>query len=127
MPIGVVLVDDHPIVLQGLQRLFEQHRDFCVLACCGDADAAIDAVRTHRPDVLVLDLRMPGRTGLDVLRTLSTEQISCKSILLTAAIRDTETMDAMKLGVMGIVLKESSPEVLLGRTSARRWDRPEVE
>jgi DNA-binding NarL/FixJ family response regulator len=113
MPIRVVLVDDHPIVLQGLQRLFEQHSDFSVLACCSDADAALDAVRTHRPDVLVLDLRMPGGTGLDVLRTLSTEQISCKSILLTAAIRDTETMDAMKLGVMGIVLKESSPEVLL--------------
>ena len=74
MPIRIVLADDHPIVLQGLQQLFERQGDFDVLCCCSDGAAAIDAVRERDPDVLVLDLRMPGQTGLDVLRMLSPAQ-----------------------------------------------------
>ena len=113
MPVRVVLVDDHPIVLQGLQHLFERHQGFSVLACCPDADSALAAVRAHKPDVLVLDLRMPGPTGLDVLRTLSTERMPCRTVLLTAAISDDQVVEAVKLGAAGLVLKESPPEALL--------------
>jgi DNA-binding NarL/FixJ family response regulator len=113
MPIRVVLVDDHPIVLQGLQHLFERHEDFSVAACCPDADSAIAAVRAHKPDVLVLDLRMPGPNGLDALRTLFNQQIPCRTVLLTAAISDEQVVEAMKLGAAGLVLKESAPEALL--------------
>src|SRR4051812_25572988 len=60
VPISVVLVDDHPIVLQGLQHLFERQPDFTVASTCASAETALDAVRAQRPDVLVLDLRMPG-------------------------------------------------------------------
>ncbi len=113
MAIRVVLVDDHPIVLQGLQHLFERYDDFSVVACCADADSAVAAVRSHKPDVLVLDLRMPGPNGLDVLRTLFNEQIPCRSVLLTAAISDEQVLEAVKLGAAGLVLKESAPEALL--------------
>ena len=113
MPIRVVLVDDHPIVLQGLQHLFERHDDFRVVACCPDADAAVAAVRSHKPDVLVLDLRMRGRSGLDVLRALARDQIACRTVLLTAAISDDQVVEAVKLGAAGLVLKESSPDALL--------------
>lgn len=113
MPIRVALVDDHPIVLQGLQHLFERHDDFSVVACCPDAHTALDAVRSRNPDVLVLDLRMPGQDGLDLLRMLFNEQIACRTVLLTAAISDAQVLDAVKLGAAGIVLKESSPETLL--------------
>src|SRR5215472_10811939 len=98
MPIRVVLVDDYAIVLQGLQHLFERHADFTVVACCRDADSAIAAVRSHKPDVLVLDLRMPGPTGLDVLRTLFNDHIPCRTVLLTAAISDNQVVEAIKLG-----------------------------
>ena len=113
MPSRLVLVDDHPIVLHGLEQLFERQPDFDVVACCADALSAFDAVVRLRPDVMVLDLRMPGHTGLDLLRTLATQHIPSKTVLLTAAIRDQEVMEAVKLGAMGLVLKESAPEALI--------------
>jgi DNA-binding NarL/FixJ family response regulator len=113
IPNRVVLFDDHQIVLHGLQQLFERQEDFEVVCCCRDGAAALHAVASHRPDVLVLDLRMPGQSGLDVLRTLAGTAVACRSVLLTAAIRDEEVVEAVKLGVRGLVLKESSPEVLL--------------
>lgn len=113
MPIRVALVDDHQIVLHGLQQLFARQDDFEVVAACRDGAAAIRAVAEHEPDVLVLDLRMPHQGGLDVLRALAGRHPRCRRVLLTAAIRDEEVMEAVKLGVMGLVLKESSPEVLL--------------
>ena len=113
MPIRVVIVDDHQIVLHGLQQLFSRHGDFEVLQCCSTGASAIDAVLQTRPDVLVLDLRMPDLSGLAVLRTLTEKKAECRSVLLTAAVRDDEVMEAVKLGAMGLVLKESQPEVLL--------------
>jgi DNA-binding NarL/FixJ family response regulator len=113
MPIRVVLVDDHQIVLHGLQQLFERQEDFEVVCCCRDGASAIDAVAKYAPDVIVLDLRMPEGSGLDVLRALSGKHEGCRRVLLTAAIRDEEVMEAVRLGVMGLVLKESPPEVLL--------------
>jgi len=116
--IRIILVDDHPIVLQGLQHLFERHDEFEVVACCADADSAVDAVRAQRPDVLVLDLRMPGRDGLSVLRTMNDERLACRTVLLTAAITEDQVLEAVKLGASGLVLKESAPETLL--TCVRR-------
>lgn len=113
MPIRVAIVDDHQIVLHGLQQLFERQDDFEVVCCCSDGATALAAVTEHRPDVVILDLRMPGQSGLDVLRTLATRRLPSKVVLLTAAIRDDEVVEAVKLGAMGLVLKESSPDVLL--------------
>jgi DNA-binding NarL/FixJ family response regulator len=113
MSIRVVLADDHPIVLQGLQQLFERHREFEVVAGCLNGHSAVEAVRVQRPDVLVLDLRMPGTNGLDVLKALAAEQSPCRTVLLTAAIRDEEAVQAVKLGARGIVLKDSQPDILL--------------
>ena len=113
MAIRIVLADDHPIVLQGLQRLFERHVDIQVVASCADGAAALEAVRAEHPDVLVLDLRMPGQSGLDVLRAIAAERLTCKSVILTAAVRDREVAEVVKLGAMGLVLKESPPETLV--------------
>src|SRR3990167_10670087 len=102
MAIRLVLVDDHPIVLQGLQHLFERHDDFEVTCCCPDGATALDAVGKYQPDVLVVDLRMPGLSGLDVLRALSANQSRCRTVLLTAIVLDSEVMEAVRLGVGGI-------------------------
>jgi len=123
MSIRIVLVDDHPIVLQGLRHLFERHDDFNVVATCADADSALATVRNEKPDVLVLDLRMPGRDGLDVLRTMNSEGLRCRTVLLTAAITDDQVLEAVKLGASGLVLKESAPESLL--TCVRRVNEGE--
>jgi len=113
MPIRLTLADDHPVVLQGLQRLFETQHDFNVVACCGSGDGALESVRNSRPDVLVLDLRMPGRSGLDVLRAMAAEKLPCRTVLLTAAITDNDLVEAVRLGVNGIIMKESPPDALV--------------
>jgi two-component system, NarL family, nitrate/nitrite response regulator NarL len=121
--IRLVLADDHPIVLHGLQQLFARQGDFTVVAACADGATAVDAVRTHRPDVLVLDLRMSPMNGLDVLRALAKERLQTRTVLLTAAITDEEVVESMRLGAMGLVLKEASPDALLD--CVRRVDRGE--
>jgi len=113
MAIRLVLVDDHPIILHGLQRLFESEPDFEVARCCSGGEQALEAVRADPPDVLVLDLKMSDRHGLDVLRALKSEGRSCRTVILTAAMRDDEVSAAIGLGVAGIVLKEAPPSALV--------------
>ena len=86
--IRVALVDDHPIVLQGLRLLFERQPDFTVLASFTDTESALAGVRSNMPDVLVLDLRMRGQSGLDLLRMMAGEHLACRSVLLTANFLD---------------------------------------
>ena len=111
--IRLVLVDDHPIILHGLQRLFEYEADIEVVRTCAKIDEAVDAIRTIAPDVLVLDLKMQDGHGLDVMRALKTEGRVCPTVILTAAMHDDELTEAMALGVAGIVLKESPPASLV--------------
>jgi DNA-binding NarL/FixJ family response regulator len=109
----LMLVDDHPIVLRGLEQMLARQRDFSVVATCGSADAALQALANDSPDVLVLDLRMPGGDGLDMLRRMADAGRQCCTVLLTAAIDDNEVIEAVKLGVRGLVLKDSEPEALV--------------
>lgn len=113
MAIGLVLADDHPVVLDGLESLFRVERDFRVLARCRDGDDTLRAVRQHRPDVLILDLRMPGKDGLAVLRELRSEGLATRTVILTAALDEDEVLEALRLGVRGVVLKEMAPELLV--------------
>lgn len=111
--IRLILADDHSIVLDGLRRLFESEPDFEVVATCADGVAALDAVRTKPCDVFVLDLKMPGKTGIEVLQAMAEEHLTCRTVLLTAALKDDEVVQALKLGATGVVLKESEPGALL--------------
>jgi DNA-binding NarL/FixJ family response regulator len=113
VPIRVVLADDHAIVLSGLRRLFESDPGFAVVGACRSGEEAIAAVAGSDPDILVLDMRMPGMTGLDVLERLSESGARCRTVLLTAAMTDDEVLEAVNKGARGIVLKEASPETLL--------------
>jgi DNA-binding NarL/FixJ family response regulator len=113
MAIRLVLVDDHPIVLDGLECLFGLEPDLEVVASCRDAAGAVPAVQQHRPDVLLLDCRLPGRDGLDVLRELRQQGLSTRVVMFTAAMSGGETAEAVRLGVRGIVLKEMTPRRLV--------------
>ncbi len=113
MPIRVILADDHAIVLNGLKRLFDSDSAFAVIACCRDGDEAVRAVQSQDADVLVLDMAMPGRSGLEVLRELERAPSRCRIVLLTAAISDQDIGEAVQLGAQGLVLKESDPDTLL--------------
>ena len=113
MPIGLVLADDHPIVLDGLEHLFRLEQDFKVLARCRDSEETLQAVRKHRPDVLILDIRMPGMGGLEVLRQVKKERLPTRVVLLTAALDDDDALEAIRLRVSGVVLKEMAPRLLV--------------
>ncbi len=113
MPISLVLADDHPLILNGLVNLFALEEGFEVVASCADGDQALRAVRLHRPDVLVADIRMPGMNGLDVVRKMREEKLPTRVVLLTAALEDEELVEAVHLEVPGIVLKEMAPQLLV--------------
>jgi len=111
--IRIVIADDHPIFRAGLRRLLESEPGLKVLAEASDAVEAALVAREHQPDVLLLDLLMPGGGGLATLRDLAREPIPTRVILLTAAIDRTEQLNAVQLGARGIVTKESATTVLL--------------
>jgi DNA-binding NarL/FixJ family response regulator len=113
MAIDLVIADDHPIVLDGLEQLFRLESDVRVLARCRSGEEALRAVRLHRPRVLVLDVRMPGGGGLEVLAALAAERSPTRVVLLAAALDDTQLAEAVRLGVHGVVLKEMAPQLLL--------------
>lgn len=113
MPIRIVLADDHPIVLGGLHQLLSLESDLAVVARCTNGTDALAAVRRERPDIFIADLTMPGFTGLELLREVTAAALPVKVILLTARIDHEEVLEAMRLGVAGIVLKESAPLQIL--------------
>jgi len=112
MPISLVLADDHPIVLDGLKQLF-LGEGFTVLASCTDGEQALAAVRAHRPDVLVLDLRLPGKDGLEVLREMAGDKLATRVVVLTAMLDEDQLLEAVRLGASGVILKEMSPHLLV--------------
>ena len=112
-PIRVVIADDHAIFRSGLRRLLEDEPGFSVVGEAADGDEAVEAVRRLAPDVLLLDLSMPGVSGLDVIRQLSHGPRPSEIIMLTASIASSEIVTALQLGARGIVLKESAAEVLI--------------
>ena len=113
MTIRIVIADDHPVVLRGLEALLQAERDFQVVAQCKDGVEALAAVRTHRPDVLLLDLSMPVKDGFQVLRELKGEGDALRVILLTVKLDDEEVLEATRLGVRGMLLKEMAPRLLV--------------
>ncbi len=113
MPIHLVLADDHPIILDGLEILFRMEKDIQVVARCVNGEEVLQAVRQHRPDILILDIRMPGKDGLAVLREMKDEDLPTRVVLLTVALDEEETLEALRLGVRGVVLKEMAPQMLV--------------
>lgn len=106
MQTRLVLADDHPIVLHGLDNLLRTEPDVRVVARCASGDETLVAVRRHRPDLLLLDLHMPSKNGLEVLRQLRREQLGTKVVLMADRLEDDEVLEAYRLGVRGMLLKE---------------------
>jgi two-component system nitrate/nitrite response regulator NarL len=111
--IRLVLADDHPLILDGLEALFRAAGDMEVVARCRDGEEALRAVREQTPDVLVLDLAMPRMSGLETLRTMRAEGLSARVVVLTAALDDEDVLETLRLGVRGVVLKEMAPDMLV--------------
>jgi DNA-binding NarL/FixJ family response regulator len=113
MPIRLVLADNHPLILHGLELFLRRESDFEVLASCQEGNETLRVVRQLRPDVLILDLFMPGQSGLTVLQKIRAANLPTRVIILTAAMDDDSFIEAMRLGVSGVVLKEMTVPLLI--------------
>ena len=112
-PIRIAIADDHPIFRDGLKHLLCLEPDFQVIAEIGHGDDVLPTVEAQKPDILLLDLKMPGTHGLTILQKLQlADNGVTKVIVLTASEEKNELVQAMKLGTSGIVLKQSPTDLL---------------
>jgi DNA-binding NarL/FixJ family response regulator len=111
--VRILIADDHPIFRDGLKRLLESERDFKVVGEACDGVEAVKMVRQLKPEILLLDLAMPRRPGLEALREMSTDTTGVRVILLTAAAEKDQIVEALQLGARGVVLKDSATQILL--------------
>lgn len=109
----IVIADDHPIIIEGLSQLFKRQSEFELVAAVSDGEKALEAIRTHKPDIIVLDVQMPKKDGLSVMREMIREGASTRVVLLTATLDDEGVLEAVDLGVWGLVLKESASTQLI--------------
>jgi DNA-binding NarL/FixJ family response regulator len=111
--IRVLIADDHPIVREGLRKLLVLEEDFEVVGEAADGREVLEKVGTLHPDVILLDLRMPNMDGLGVLETLRRTNSHSRVLILTASEDKNEFVQAMKLGCSGIVLKQTSGDLIV--------------
>ena len=113
MAIRFVIADDHPLLLRGIESLLGTEPDHEVLACCGNGEETLEAVRQHKPDILILDSRMPALGSLEVIRALVRDHSTTCVVLHAEGSEEELILEAVRLGVRGVVLKEMQPGTLL--------------
>jgi RNA polymerase sigma factor (sigma-70 family) len=111
--ISVVIADRHPIVVQGLTNILGVESDFKVVASCHDGPACLDAIRNLAPDIAILDISMPGLTGLEILETVNSEGLSTQLVFFTESVHDRELVMSAAAGAYGVLLKDASIENLV--------------
>lgn len=110
--VSILIADDHPIFRAGLRKVLEAQQGFCVLGEAIDGEQTLMLARRLKPKILLLDIRMPKLSGLEVLRELQTARIPVRTLVLTATLERDQIVEALRLGARGIVLKHARIEVL---------------
>ena len=110
--IRIIIADDHAILRESLAALLGSQPDMQVIAMTGTGAESIQAAREQRPDVLLLDLFMPGGDGFEVLRTLDRSGASVATVVLTASENQNDYVQVVQLGARGLVLKGDKPDKL---------------
>src|SRR5919202_1912741 len=109
MATRVLIVDDHPLTREALSALLTQH-GFSVVGDAADGEQAIDVARTLQPDLVLLDLSMPGLDGLQALPRLREAAPGCEVVMLTASVAEENLLAAIRAGAAGYLLKTEPPE-----------------
>ncbi|MEQ3551382.1 response regulator transcription factor [Pseudonocardia nematodicida] len=115
MSVRVLLVDDQPLIRTGLRVLLETEDGYAVAGEAGDGDDAVRQVREHRPDIVLMDVRMPGTDGLDALEAITADPAlsGTRVIVLTTFDLDEYVYRALRSGASGFLLKDTDPASLL--------------
>jgi two-component system nitrate/nitrite response regulator NarL len=111
--VKVVVADPHPVVVYGLTSLLGAHDDFNVVAGCCDGTQCMQAIRDLSPDIALLDMFMPGLPGLDILASVTSEQLPTRVVFLTAFAEDRDLLTAVARGAYGVIFKDATPSALL--------------
>ena len=111
--IRILNADDHPIFRDGLRKLLSLEEDFQVIGEAEDGKQAVDMVFKLQPDVLLLDMKMPGTNGIATLELLGDKAKATRVIILTASEDEAAVLQAMRMGTAGIVLKQTATEMLI--------------
>jgi DNA-binding NarL/FixJ family response regulator len=123
--IRVLLADDHGLVRDGLGRLLASIPDIEVVAAAADGREAVRLAREHRPDVILMDLRMPGMDGSEATRQLLEDDPAAQVVILTSFSERDEILRALDAGAIGYLLKDAEPdEVIRGVRAAAHGESP---
>jgi DNA-binding NarL/FixJ family response regulator len=110
--ITVLIADDHALFREALRKLLESDPQFRVVGEAGDGESTVRLARERRPDVVLLDLCMPGTAARDVLRELSGVTPPVRTLVLTAGLTDSDVVEALQFGARGVLLKQSATNLL---------------
>jgi DNA-binding NarL/FixJ family response regulator len=112
--ISVLIADDHPLFRQGIKQILELENDITVVAQAANGDEAVRLTREHKPDVILMDINMPGSNGLQAIKEIKDENINSKIIVLTIHEDREYLIKTIQMGAEGYVLKDAEPSVLIG-------------
>jgi two-component system response regulator DegU len=128
--IEIVIADDHAVLRESLATLLETQADLKVIGRAANGNEALQLVREHPPNVLVLDLLMPGGNGFEVLRVLDREASRVASVVLTASESQMDYLQVVQLGARGLVLKADDPQKLFSAirsvAGGELWFPPDI-
>jgi len=113
MTIKLVAADPHPLSLLGLAQLLKEESGIELVASCSTAAQAMQEVLRHEPELLLIDINLPDRNGLELINELKNCTLDIKIIILTGALDENQTIDALRFGVKGVVLKDMPSHLLL--------------
>ncbi len=123
-PIRVILADDHPVVRDGLAAIVNQQKDMRVVAEADDGEAALALYEEHRPDVMVLDLRMPRRDGVSVVAEVMEKHPKARLLIMTTFDGDEDIFRSLSFGAKGYLLKDAPRQEILAAIRAVAVDQP---
>jgi two-component system response regulator DevR len=109
----ILIVDDHEVVRLGLRSLLDQHDDFEVVDDVGSAEDAVKSAIAHEPDLVLMDIRLPGESGIEACEKIVDELPDTKVIMLTSYAEDEMLFSAIRAGASGYVLKQVGSEELV--------------